>query len=160
MIKKLKNLSALAGVVLALFLVWVFRPYEKPNMDEVIPELKEMEEPFKSILSSYYLDGGTVGILLVDSNDRILLLSLPAPAGEEDDQYKRLFIGAMHYSEEGAREVQEPHATKVRLAEILRANPEPDREIDIALAYATGRWSDFWRLIRRIYITKPYESNS
>ena len=155
--RRLKRIAGIAGVTCALFLMWVFRPYARPDASLVDPSLDGLREPFKEVLIAYYLDGGSYGIRLVDQAGKTLDLCVPAPLGEEGDQYQRVFVGALHYTEEGSREVTKPHHTKLRLADILRSHPGLDRDRDVALASISGRWRDFWRVIRRIYLFKSYE---
>ena len=151
--KKFSTVALLVGWIAALscvlFLVFVFRPYAKPDTSLVDPSLAGLREPFKEVLTYFYKDGGSIGIHIVDQTGTKLELFLPARAGIEDNQYLRVFVGA--------REVTNPHHTKLRLLEILRSHPGFDQERDASLAFISGRWSDYWRVIRRIYLFRSYK---
>jgi hypothetical protein len=157
--KMIKKALVALSIFSLLSCAWVFRPDHKPNMTEVIPELSGMKEPFKRIHSVYYLDGGTVGIQLIDQQDNEISFSLPAPLGG-NDRYKELFKGALHYNEEGSQEISNPQETKARLAQILRSNPNFNQETDIALASMTGRLRDYLKIFYRLHITNSYENES
>jgi len=153
-----RTLLFLLAVGLSLIFLsaaWLFRPYEKADPDLVISELRDLEEPFQAVHTAYYLDGGSIGIWIIDNEGTELKMCLPAPLGEEDP-YKRLFIGQLHYSEEGAREIMNSRDTILRVQEILRKNKNLNKFADIALAHSSGRLSDYLRIIRRAHITRVY----
>lgn len=157
------NPKRAVGLILALaivFLAFVFRPYEKPSSEKVDPALAALQEPIKNVYTIYYMDGGSYGIGIVDRNGTRLDLCVPAPLGEDDDQYQRVFTGAMHYTEKGAVEVENPYDTKLKLEELMRSGPGFDRRRDVAVAYFSGRWRDFWRVIVRSYILHSYEEEA
>lgn len=153
---KYNGIIVLGCISTCVFLGFVFRPYARPDPKLVDPALAALQEPIKAIRTVYYLDGGSYGIRIIDRTGSQLDLCVPAPLGDKDDQYRRVFVGAMHYTDKGAKEVANPHNTKLRLEELMRSSPGSDRRRDVALAYLSGRWSDFWRVIRRSFIFKTY----
>jgi len=58
-----RGLIALVVIVLVL-LIWIFRPYSSPDLSAVSKHLSELQEPFQSVDTAYYLDGGSVARLL------------------------------------------------------------------------------------------------
>jgi hypothetical protein len=158
MLKKLKIVVSVLGVSLAIFSAWVFRPYAKPDTSLIDARLRSLQEPFQEVAVVIFLDGGTYGIRIVDQTGKQIDFSLPAPLGEKDDQYERLFVGALHYTSEGATEIDNAHHTKLRLAEILRSEPGVTIQRDAATAFLSGRWRDFWRVIRNRWIFHRYEN--
>ena len=77
--------------------------------------------------------------------------------GEEADRYERLYYGAIHYTDEPSKEVLNPSETIVSLLQILREADGVDRERDIAVASASGRWRDYARILWRKFVSRPYE---
>jgi len=129
--------------------LWIVRPcssYDKSIIDE---RLTSLEEPFKSVGAGYYMDGGSVGIEIVDKNDTTLKIALPVIDFGDNRSYEEIFFGACHHNnlEDGSIEVKNPAETKLMLQDILHRYSNNDQRIDIALCAIRGRAVDYIRLI-------------
>jgi len=155
--RTVKKVAFSVGLLLALLLAWIFRPYGQTDVSQVDPRVRAIEEPCQKVEVYFFGDGGSIGIKIVDRAGKILNLCLPAPMDEPTFQFKKLFLGALYYSEKGAEEVSPPQHTRRRLAAILRSMSEIDGDIDVAVYRLSGRWRDLWRYIRREHIFDVYE---
>jgi hypothetical protein len=108
-----------------------------------------LREPFTTVRAAYFLDGGSVGIEIVDRDGKRELFALPGGL-EERRRYSRLFVGAVHDRREGALEIDAPEHTKLMLIDILATYPRLSPEHDLCLASLSRRPVDFVRyLVRR-----------
>jgi len=144
------------GVISALALLWIFRPYATPDPDAVSKHLSELQEPFQSVDTAYFLDGGSVGIRVVDAQGERADFCLRAAMGDGDRKYERLYFGALHYTDEPSAEILQPSETILRLLEVVRAADGEDRERDFAVASASGRWRDFSKIFWRKFVSREY----
>lgn len=147
--RKLLKVVRFLFAILLICSLWIYRPYESYDSEQVIPEIRNLAFPLKSVKSSYFLDGGSLGIGIIDAKDSEILLCLPATMGAPGDRYQRLFIGAGHYTSDGATEVTNPHHSKLRLLEILRSAPSINLYRDGVIATMSGRLRDRFKLLYR-----------
>src|SRR6185503_13602782 len=98
--KKIIIAVSLLAVFVATVLLWPTAGYD---IDRVHPSLRELATPYRSVGTGYYLDGGSLGIAIVDRDGRKLELALPVSAAH-GRSYPQLFIGATHTSKTGAVE--------------------------------------------------------
>jgi hypothetical protein len=92
--------TALVSTILfvsAGFVAW-FWPNAGYDMNRVHPVIRELQEPFREVLALYYLDGGSIRILIVDATGRELSLVFPVDSEVLDDgritaTYSTMFIG-------------------------------------------------------------------
>ena len=144
------------GVIALVSLIWVFRPYSSPDLGAVSKELSELSEPYQSVDTAYYLDGGSVGIRVVDADGLEAVFCMRADLSDGGRRYERLYYGALHYSEESPSEIPQSLDTVLRLLEIMRSTDGVDRERDIAVASVSGRWSDFSKIFWRKFVSREY----
>ena len=76
-----RDLSALC-VIFLVASVWIFRPIHSPNTGAISTSLSELREPYQSIETSYFLDGGSVGIRIVDAGGREARFCVRADLGD------------------------------------------------------------------------------
>jgi hypothetical protein len=145
------------GVLFCFFILFIFRPYEKVDSEMVNQRLRALEEPFRAVNICCLGDGGSIGFEIVDRTGKKLAFCLPAPLDEPSLKYNKLFIGSIYYSESGASEVLNGYHTKLRLAEILRAQPTIDTGNDYLVYLLSGRWRDLCRWIIRKYAVQGYD---
>src|SRR5882672_6767169 len=98
--KKVVIVICLLAVVVTALLLWPTAGYE---ISRVHPGLRELAAPYQSVWTGEYMDGGSIGITIVDRDGRKLQLALPL-SSESRRSYSQLFVGATHSSKTGAVE--------------------------------------------------------
>ena len=122
--------SALAfGLLIAVF-CWPTPDYD---LERVHPSLRSLARPYRSVETGYYLDGGSIGITIVDAKGQVLELALPVEDGSwyPAGWYPQLFIGATTENSPGAVEVDFSEDTRAMLFAIIE---EYDSSADDSLA--------------------------
>jgi hypothetical protein len=150
-----RGLAALCVIFLVASIL-IFRPADSPNARAISMSLSELREPYQSVETSYFLDGGSVGIRIVDAGGREARFCVRADLGDGKQRYERLYHGALHYSDAAATEVAKPTETIMRLLEIMRSADGVDHERDFAVASVSGRWRDFAVMIWRKFGSRVY----
>ena len=135
------GVCVLASVVTAI-LAWPTAHYD---VSRVHPSLRELATPYRSVFTGYYLDGGSIGITIVDREGRKLLLALPV-SSEGGRSYPRLFIGAKHARETNAVEVVLSEDTRRMLISIIEQHQSAADSGDIALVALRGSPRDYVRI--------------
>ncbi len=88
-----KQTRIIIGVVLGLFIVaavlWI------PGYDRagVHPELLAVEEPLQDAIASYFLDGGSIGLALVDARGQTSVFTLPVKDVGGEPTYPEIIVG-------------------------------------------------------------------
>jgi hypothetical protein len=103
--KRKKLMIALVSMT-ALLLALVVFPFGSYDLSQVHSDLRGLREPYQTVQAGYYLDGGSVGAVIIDADDREVRVAFPvgtSPSGQRT--YDRVFIGVMHASESNAVEV-------------------------------------------------------
>lgn len=144
------------GVLLALALLWIFRPYASPDPYAVSKHLSELQEPFQRVDTAYFMEGGSLGIRIVDARGQEAAFCLRAAMGDGDRRYERLYYGALHYTDDQSSEISQPPHTILRLLEIVRAAEGVSRDRDVAVASISGRWRDFSKILWRNFVSREY----
>jgi hypothetical protein len=133
-------------VLLLAGIAWFFRPYEKPDLEQVEPRLLALSEPYQSVELGYFMDGGSIGIHIKDANGKVELFALPqkmgGPAG-----YPEVFVGAIHVNDAGATPVANSSETKKALLVLLDRYRNGDPDQDEIIHCLSGRTSDFVRIL-------------
>jgi hypothetical protein len=143
--KKRKSKWVLTLIFLLIILtLWIIRPpssYDKSKIDD---RLTLLEEPFKEVRTSYFQDGGSISITIIDKNDTPLIIALPV-RDFGDTSYDQIYFGVKHYSElkDGEVEVENPNETKLMLLDILDRYSDSDPYIDFVLCLLRGRAKDY-----------------
>lgn len=145
--KKTIGLFLLVAVLIST--VWIYRPYKSFSTEKVAPEINALVPPSQSIETAYFMDGGSVGVAITDSAGKELLACIPAP------DHKTLYLGAIHYKDDGATPFEGPGDSIIKLLEILRNHDEFTHHNDLAVATVSGRIRDWLRIFYRS-TTKQY----
>ena len=115
--------SKVLSVVVAILAgvgVWCFWPRGVYSRPRVHPSIRNLQEPYQSVSTDFYLDGGSVGIRIVDRDNRIVELALPVFFDSpQPPRYDRLFVGSFAHRGTGDLEVLNPQDTKWMLADIV-----------------------------------------
>jgi hypothetical protein len=139
----IKLLAVLAIVVVTTLGVWSYWPAKSFDLSRVCPQLLSLQKPYQSIKTVYFLDGGSIGIEIVDRNNMREQFALPIHL----DGYKRVFVGGLHDRQEGAIEIADPEATKHMLIGILRDCPMRNAQDDACLMHLRRRPIDIVRVL-------------
>jgi hypothetical protein len=144
--RKIKYLLLAVLLVALISVSWIFRPpthYDKSKVDR---RLASLEEPYKSVLVSYYFDGGSVAIHIVDKNDKQLKIALPVI--DFNRSYDKIYFGINHHSELkdfSSAKAENPTETKLQIEDILYRYSKNDLIGDIVLCEIRGRLIDHMR---------------
>src|SRR5260221_9101537 len=114
-----RNLLIGAVVIVLGVTVWFFWSGGMFSMSRVDPSVRKLQEPFQLVWTDFWLDGGSVGIRIVDRDSRTVEFTLPVFIDSpRPPRYDRLFVGDVHFST-NVVEVPHPEETKRMLADIV-----------------------------------------
>jgi hypothetical protein len=130
-------------------LLWPTASYD---LNRVHPSLRQLATPYQSVGTSDCLDGGSIGVVIVDRDGRRLLLALPV-SYQDGRKYPQLFIGATHTSKTGAVEVAFSEDTRRMLISVIEDHRSSAGDSDIALLSLRGAPRDHARLWSRAAVT-------
>ena len=132
--------SMLFAIVISI--LWIIRPCNSYDKSKIDKRLTSLEEPFKLVGTSCYLDGGSVAIKIIDKNDIILKIAFPVTGF--DPSYEQIYFGAYHidHLKEGDVEIENPLETKLMLQDILHRYSNRDPHLHLALCTIRGRVVD------------------
>jgi hypothetical protein len=133
-------------LVVAIAALWLASARRRPTSALVEPRLVALEQPFERVSACYYLDGGSVGVEIVDARGRCEQFAIPCHMGS-DERYERVFVGALYDDKPGAVQVADSYATKQELAYLLAKYSNGDPYTDLALAMLSGRPDDYLRVL-------------
>jgi hypothetical protein len=137
-VKRRYKVAILLGTaVLGCGLFVAFQPGLSYDIQKVHPRLRALREPFQTVKSYYFMDGGSIGIKIVDGDgreERFAVLSLLG----EPNPYTRVLVGGIHRREQGAVEVSDPEDTRRMLIRILSDYPNRTPWDDANLAFLRG----------------------
>jgi hypothetical protein len=139
-----------ASISAMALLVWLL---SSPRIDpqRVLPGLRDLAKPYRSVRTEYYLDGGSIGVEIMDQDGHRLALALPVSCDRSSRIYSRLLVGGMHASDTNAAEMPFTVETRKVLIGIIdqsRASPD-DPSRDLALLYLRRSPRDYARICAR-----------
>src|SRR5262245_49951689 len=111
------TLSRKANFFFALFAVlvciaaWLLQALPSYDIKRVEPRLLALETPYQSVTTSFFWDGGSMGIEIVDRNGKHEMFAIPSHLGEPE-HYTKVFVGAIYDRRPNAVEVSDPEDTK------------------------------------------------
>jgi hypothetical protein len=136
------GLVVVAGV---LFLAFQNGPTYDPA--RVNPRLRALQEPYKKVMTAYYLDGGSIAIEIVDRDGRDEVFFMPY-SRKREEFYTRLWIGTIGSPHRpGAVVVAEPEHTIRMLTRILADYPKRSSWDDDNLMRLRGYPKDHIRVL-------------
>jgi hypothetical protein len=147
-----KTLIISLVIVAILAVAAVLWPTATYDRSRVHPSLRELATPYQSVSTGYYLDGGSIGVVIVDRDGRRLLLALPV-SYEGGRKYRKLFIGATHTSKTGAVEVAFSEDTRRMLISVMEEHRSSPGDSDSALVSLRGAPRDHARLWSHAAVT-------
>jgi len=136
-----QRIAIFAGLLIAIGVAWIYRPYEKPNMDKVHPRVRDLKEPLRTLHVGYYLDGGSISLRIVDAGGTKLNIAIPAWG--DGKEYGEVYFDTLYHKPDATGvKVESPNQTVLRLQELLRQQRPYDDMIDLGLAKLSGRSRD------------------
>jgi len=132
-------------IFVAALLLWPTAGYD---LSRVHPSLRELSTPYQSVSTGYFLDGGSIGITIVDRDAHKLELALPV-SSQRGRSYEQLFIGATHRSKTGAVEVAFSDDTRLMLISVIEHHQTSGDNSDVALVGLRGALRDYARIATR-----------
>lgn len=100
------------------------------------PALTALREPYRSVSSERFSDGGSIGIRIQDAAGNSAFFFVDATLNEPNP-YSRVFVNGTSETP-GARLAADPVATKERLATILKQKRNRTRTDDSSIAALSG----------------------
>jgi len=140
--KKLVISVLLLAILVAAVLLWPTAGYD---ISKVHSSLRELVTPYQSVSTGYYLDGGSIGITIIDRDARRGEFAWPV-SSERGRSCPKLFIGATHSSKTGPVEVAFSGDTRRMLISAIEHHRTSDDSSDIALASLRGAPRDYARI--------------
>lgn len=141
-----KVIIAAVPVVVAVAACWLFWPELPFDMERVHPRLRALQQPYRSVTTAFYCDGGSVGMEIVDRDGRREQFAIPAHLGDKNP-YAKVFVGATYDDKPEAVEIEEPEHTKRMLVCILQDYPNRTAWDDLCLLHLRRRPVDFARCL-------------
>lgn len=125
-------------------LFWPWPPYSRSKVD---PSLQALVTPYRSVVTEYYLDGGSVGIRITDRNGTAMEFALPVSAGKSR-RYERVLVGVMHARDVGKSPVPAENGrdTKNMLIRVVERYSSGDVDSMAALLALRGAPRDYVRV--------------
>jgi hypothetical protein len=142
------------SVVAATILVLLLLPFFRYDLAGVHPSIRSLRQPYQRVIADYFLDGGSVGLEIIDRDGQKVQLAIPIYDGPEDtNKYHRLYLGARYFKRTNAVEIPFSRDTKMFLADIIRRNATgPDR--DLSLIALRGSPRDYVDVYGRALLKK------
>ena len=145
--QEVRNNCSSAHIFAAFFFLRASPDYDISRVDA---RLRALQQPYRSVTTVYYLDGGSIGIAIVDRDGRREAFALPCDDLSDTNSYNKVFVGAAHANWAGATRIAEPEHTKRMLVCVLRDYPNRTPWDDYCLMQLRRRPVDFARdLIHR-----------
>jgi hypothetical protein len=130
---------------------WFFWPGSMYSRSRVHPSVRNLQEPYRMVWTDFLLDGGSVGIKIVDRDNRAVELALPVFFDSpRPPRYDRLFVGSFHFNKTNSVEVPYPEPTKRMLADIIDRYVQSGIQHDAAVIALRGAPKDYVRAYLRV----------
>ena len=142
--KKLIFVTVLVALAIAAF--WFFQPARRYDIELVHPRLRALQQPYQTVKTGYYMDGGSIGIEIIDRDGHREMFAVPSHLGDTN-RYAKVFVGAMHDRKPEAVEIVDPEHTKRMLVCILQDSPNRTAWDDFSLMTLRRRPVDFARCL-------------
>ncbi len=133
------GLIVLLALAASLFIA--FQPDPRYDRQKVHPRLLSLQQPYKTVRTYYFMDGGSIGIKIIDRDGREERFAVLALMGEPNP-YTRVLVGGLHRRVPGAVELQDPENTRRMLICILSDYPNRKASDDANLARLRGYTKD------------------
>ena len=142
--KKIRITLVCVGCIALVLVGWCLWTIPRYDLSAVEPRLIRLTTPYQRVECSYFMDGGSVGIEILDHNGQQEQFALPAHMGEPNP-YSKVFVGAMYDRRPGATLVHDSLATKQMLIQVLIDSRNLNPDADFSLAVLRGSPADYAR---------------
>ena len=143
-----RKLFIVGGGLVLLVIVVMLWPTSAYDINRVHPKLRELSAPIRSVQTGYFLDGGSIGLRIIDGSGQVLELALPI---SEDHTYDRLFIGALHMRWTNAAEVEFTQDTRRMLVALIERHDASGEGL-FALTHIRGAYRDYARFFTHCFL--------
>lgn len=132
------------GLSLGILFAWFFWPSPAYERAKVHASLQALAQPYRAVVTEYYMDGGSVGIQITDRNGRVMEYALPV-SEDNPRRYEQVFFGAMWIKDRSKSpvEVKDPTETKKMLIRIIDRYSPRDANTGVALCALRGLPRDY-----------------
>lgn len=132
------------GLLLGVLLAWFLWPLPSYERAKVHASLQALAQPYRAVVTEYYMDGGSVGIQITDRNGRVMEYALPV-SEDNPRRYEQVFFGAMWIKDRSKSpvEVKDPTETKKMLIRIIDRYSPRDANTGAALCALRGLPRDY-----------------
>ena len=137
-------------LVVAALLLW---PFGTADLGEVPPELP-FHPPYAQVEVDYYLDGGSIGIQVVDNQGTTNLMALPARLVGNDKVYTNLVFGTVWVGRTNTPGIPLTKELKNYLVALIEQHGSPEMHKTIALSELRGAPRDYLRVFNYVVRTK------
>jgi hypothetical protein len=96
-------------LIISISILWIIRPCSSYDKSKIDKRLTSLEEPFKSVRTCSNIDGGSVGIKIVNKNDIALKIAL---SGMDKDSELDSSCEAMGVQTEIIEPIKHPEITE------------------------------------------------
>lgn len=87
----------LLAMIPVIFCGLLLFPWGNGSLDGVHPSVAQIKRPYRGVVTEYYLDGGSIGILVVDGAGSTNMFALPV-GGADGKSYQEFVPGMMWYT--------------------------------------------------------------
>jgi|GEM_PF-1547291 hypothetical protein len=141
-------LATIIAIPILILAVWSFWPLPSYDANRVCSQLRSLQTPYQKVKTVGFLDGGSVGIEIIDRNGQHEQFALPCGWDNTNyHAYSRVFVGALWNHRAGAIEITNLEPTKLMLVEILRDYPNRNAMDDASLLFLRRKPVDYARVL-------------
>ena len=99
-------LATIIAIPILILAVWSFWPLPSYDANRVCSQLRSLQTPYQKVKTVGFLDGGSVGIEIIDRNGQHEQFALPCGWDNTNyHAYSRVFVGALWNHRAGAIEI-------------------------------------------------------
>jgi hypothetical protein len=139
-------LAILIAVPILIVAIWSFWPSPSYDVSQVCPQLSSLQKPYRNVKTALFLDGGSIGMEIIDRNGQREQFALPCSNDNTNyPGYSRVFVGALWNHRKGAIEITNPEPTKLMLVKILQDYPNRNAHDDASLFFLRRKPIDYAR---------------
>jgi hypothetical protein len=142
MARKLAFCTVVTLVAAATWLLW---PRGSYDISKVHASLRQLQTPYRSVWTSFYLDGGTIAIRIVDRDGRKAEFLAPVFNSPRPPRYDHLFVGGLSVNSTNLIRIQDPEHTKQMLVEIIDSHVAAGPERNAVTIGFRGAPTDYLR---------------
>ncbi len=149
------------GAVVAL-LIFALAMEPPVDLSRVHPRLVALKQPYRSVETSYYLDGGSIGVRITDADGRTVECVMPVSTNR-NDPYPAVWLGTAtpgHSLTNGVPLSDPRESQKFLLQAVANSRPVTGEDV-IAMIQARGWPRDYARALifalRRHFWTPYFE---